>query len=139
MRRARVLVLALLLTGACGEDATLNESQPEEQLTLPTVPTTEESTLPPTTLPPTTLPPTTATSTTTTRRVVTTQAPVETSAAAGGDCHPSYRGACVPANASDVDCAGGSGNGPEYTGRVEVVGPDQYDLDRDGDGVGCES
>jgi resuscitation-promoting factor RpfB len=57
----------------------------------------------------------------------------------GGDCHPSYRGACVPI-ASDVDCAGGSGNGPRYVqGPVYVVGNDVYDLDSDGDGVGCES
>ncbi|MGV9784965.1 excalibur calcium-binding domain-containing protein [Nocardia farcinica] len=39
---------------------------------------------------------------------------------------------------SDVDCSGGSGNGPAYTGRVRV-GPDEYDLDRDNDGIGCES
>lgn len=54
-----------------------------------------------------------------------------------GSCHPSYRGACLDANASDYDCAGGSGNGPLYTGRVEVVGADDFGLDRDGDGVGC--
>jgi hypothetical protein len=41
--------------------------------------------------------------------------------------------------ASDVDCLGGSGNGPEYVGTVTVIGPDVYDLDRDGDGVGCEA
>jgi hypothetical protein len=52
-------------------------------------------------------------------------------------CHPSYTGACVPI-VSDVDCVGGSGDGPKYVGRVNVVGPDVYDLDRDGDGVGCE-
>ena len=52
------------------------------------------------------------------------------------NCHPSYT-PCVP-YASDVDCLGGSGNGPEYTGRVTVIGPDEYDLDRDGDGIGCE-
>lgn len=53
-------------------------------------------------------------------------------------CHASYEGACVPI-ASDVDCAGGSGNGPAYVrGPVYVVGPDVYDLDRDGDGVACE-
>jgi hypothetical protein len=53
-------------------------------------------------------------------------------------CHPSYEGACVPI-ASDVDCAGGSGNGPAYVrGPVYVVGPDVYGLDRDGDGVACE-
>ncbi|WJK41481.1 G5 domain-containing protein [Solwaraspora sp. WMMA2056] len=53
-------------------------------------------------------------------------------------CHSSYTGACVPI-AADVDCAGGSGNGPAYvSGPVRVVGPDVYDLDRDGDGVACE-
>jgi endonuclease YncB( thermonuclease family) len=51
-------------------------------------------------------------------------------------CDPNYTG-CVPID-SDVDCAGGSGNGPSYTGRVEVIGVDIYDLDRDGDGVACE-
>jgi hypothetical protein len=41
--------------------------------------------------------------------------------------------------ASDVDCAGGSGNGRAYVqGPVNVVGQDIYDLDRDGDGVACE-
>ncbi|MGH3680288.1 MAG: G5 domain-containing protein [Natronosporangium sp.] len=54
------------------------------------------------------------------------------------DCHPSYADVCVPF-ASDVDCAGGSGDGPAYVrGPVRVVGPDVYDLDRDGDGVACE-
>jgi hypothetical protein len=53
-------------------------------------------------------------------------------------CHPSYIGACLDPDASDYDCVGGSGNGPKYTGRVTVVGPDVFDLDRDGDGIGCE-
>lgn len=45
---------------------------------------------------------------------------------------------CVPVD-SDVDCAGGSGNGPSYVeGPVTVTGSDVYDLDRDGDGIGCE-
>jgi hypothetical protein len=53
-------------------------------------------------------------------------------------CDPNYSGACVPI-ASDVDCAGGSGNGPAYVhGPVRVVGTDIYGLDRDGNGVGCE-
>lgn len=53
-------------------------------------------------------------------------------------CDPNYSGACVPI-ASDVDCAGGSGNGPAYVrGPVRVVGTDIYDLDRNGDGIGCE-
>lgn len=55
------------------------------------------------------------------------------------ECDPNYSGACVPI-ASDVDCAGGSGNGPSYVqGPVNVVDEDIYDLDRDGDGVGCDS
>jgi hypothetical protein len=54
-------------------------------------------------------------------------------------CDPNYGGACVPI-ASDVDCAGGSGNGPAYVqGPVTVTGVDIYDLDRDGDGVGCDA
>lgn len=54
------------------------------------------------------------------------------------NCHPSYTGACLDANASDYDCRGGGGNGPYYTGRVTVVGPDVYRLDGDGDGTGCD-
>lgn len=67
----------------------------------------------------------------------TTTAPVATTKPAQDQCHPSYTGECVPF-ASDVDCRGGSGNGPYYVGRVTVIGPDVYDLDRDGDGIGCE-
>ena len=52
-------------------------------------------------------------------------------------CHPSYSG-CLKVDASDYDCAGGSGNGPYYTGPVRVIGPDVFGLDRDGDGWGCE-
>ncbi|WP_290865407.1 excalibur calcium-binding domain-containing protein [Hamadaea sp.] len=53
-------------------------------------------------------------------------------------CDPNYAGACVPV-ASDVDCAGGSGNGPAYfSGTARVVGTDIYDLDRDNDGIACE-
>ena len=52
------------------------------------------------------------------------------------NCTPGYD-PCLPP-AYDYDCQGGSGNGPAYTGRVNVTGPDIYGLDRDGDGVGCE-
>ena len=65
-------------------------------------------------------------------------APAPAPVAAGGGCDPNYSGQCVPI-ASDVDCAGGSGNGPAYTaGPVRVVGTDVYDLDRDGDGIACD-
>lgn len=55
-----------------------------------------------------------------------------------GGCDPNYSVACVPV-ASDVDCAGGSGDGPAYVqGPVHIVGTDIYDLDRDGDGIACD-
>lgn len=58
-------------------------------------------------------------------------------AASSHACDPNYSG-CVPI-ASDVDCAGGPGNGPEYVqGPIRVIGRDIYHLDRDGDGIGCE-
>jgi micrococcal nuclease len=78
-----------------------------------------------------------ATTTTTFATTTTTVAPATTTAPES-DCHPSYTGACVPI-VSDVDCKGGSGNGPEYVGRVNVVGPDDYDLDNDDDGIGCDN
>jgi hypothetical protein len=55
-------------------------------------------------------------------------------------CTPGYR-PCIPNRASDVDCYGGSGNGPRYTrpGVVyRVFGSDRYRLDADNDGRGCE-
>jgi hypothetical protein len=59
-------------------------------------------------------------------------------APADNGCDSNYEGACVPVS-SDVDCAGGSGNGPAYVeGPVWIVGSDIYDLDRDGDGIACD-
>ncbi|MEV6279987.1 hypothetical protein [Nocardia sp. NPDC051832] len=52
-------------------------------------------------------------------------------------CHSSYD-PCVPVT-SDVDCANGNGDGPAYTGPVRVIGPDVYNLDDNGNGVGCEA
>jgi hypothetical protein len=75
-------------------------------------------------------------------RAVVLRAPVTRVVAVGTkqtrQCDPNYSGACVPI-ASDVDCAGGSGNGPAYVqGPVRVVGDDHYGLDRDGDGTACD-
>lgn len=65
--------------------------------------------------------------------------PAPVPSADGGGCDPNYEGACVPIS-SDVDCSGGSGNGPAYVdGPVWIVGSDVYDLDRDGDGVACDT
>jgi hypothetical protein len=53
------------------------------------------------------------------------------------NCTSGYRPCIAPG--SDVDCAGGSGNGPRYVvGPVYVTGSDPYGLDADGDGVACE-
>lgn len=67
--------------------------------------------------------------------------PPPSAAPVAGRCHPSYEGTCIPPDVSDADCAGGSGNGPHYVQEtnVRVVGPDDFDLDSDGDGIGCEA
>ena len=61
----------------------------------------------------------------------------KTTASDRNACDPNYD-PCVPI-ASDVDCAGGSGNGPAYVvGPVRVIGTDVYRLDADHNGIGCE-
>jgi hypothetical protein len=61
-------------------------------------------------------------------------APTPTAAA---DCTPGYS-PCIPPG-PDVDCAGGSGDGPRYVnGPVYVTGSDPYGLDADHNGVGCQ-
>lgn len=47
------------------------------------------------------------------------------------DCNPNYSG-CVENSSYDLDC-------PDIGEEVEVLGNDEYGLDRDGDGYGCES
>ncbi|WP_311260477.1 G5 domain-containing protein [Microbacterium sp. WCS2018Hpa-9] len=69
---------------------------------------------------------------------VAVPAPVPLVQQGGGGCDSNYTGACVPIS-SDVDCAGGSGDGPGYVqGPVQIVGSDIYDLARDGDGIACD-
>ncbi|MFG2051206.1 G5 domain-containing protein [Micromonospora sp. NPDC048935] len=71
------------------------------------------------------------------KQSVTEVVAVGTKKPQSSNCDPNYSG-CVPI-ASDVDCAGGSGNGPAYvSGPIRVVGNDIYDLDRDGDGTACD-
>jgi len=66
-----------------------------------------------------------------------TPASVPPRTSASIQCDPNYSG-CVPV-ASDVDCAGGRGNGPEYVkGPVRVIGKDIYKLDGNHNGIGCE-
>ncbi len=149
-----VVLIGLLAVAAGGSDGSQDVAATEtaaattaprptttERIATTSTTSTTSTTAPPTTTaaPTTTAPPTTTSPPTTAPPTTAPPAPPPTVAAAplaGGGCHPSYD-PCVP-YASDVDCAGGSGNGPAYTGRVDVIGPDVYDLDRDGDGVGCE-
>ncbi|HTR74173.1 MAG TPA: hypothetical protein VMH33_02805 [Solirubrobacterales bacterium] len=54
-------------------------------------------------------------------------------------CDPNYEGACLHDGIGDYDCAGGSGDGPNYVeGPIYVVGADPFGLDEDGDGIACE-
>jgi hypothetical protein len=48
----------------------------------------------------------------------------------GGGCHPSYT-PCVPDVPGDLDCA-------DVGHAVTVIGPDEYGLDGNSDGTGCE-
>jgi beta-lactam-binding protein with PASTA domain len=69
----------------------------------------------------------------------TTEPPPPPPTAPARNCDPSYPDVCLDPNASDYDCAGGSGNGPRYVeGPIQVRPPDPFGLDADGDGVGCE-
>jgi hypothetical protein len=67
----------------------------------------------------------------------TTPAPAPPPPPPAPTCDPHYTDGCVPID-SDVDCAGGSGDGPSYAGFARVVGSDPYDLDSDNDGLACE-
>jgi hypothetical protein len=123
------LLTLFVVAGIFGDDTDTTTVEPTAAATSePSEPEPTEQTTPP------------AETTTTTAAAPTTTAapppPPPPPPPPSDECHPSYD-PCVPI-ASDVDCEGGSGNGPLYTGRVRVIGPDEYDLDSDGDGVGCE-
>ncbi len=54
--------------------------------------------------------------------------------ASAADCHPAYTGACIPIT-KDVDCS----QIRDRNFRLKDVTRDPYDLDRDNDGIACES
>ena len=70
------------------------------------------------------------------RLVVADVVPPAPAPAPASSCTPGYDPCLTPM--SDYDCAGGSGDGPGYTGPVRVTGSDPYGLDNDGDGYACE-
>ena len=87
-------------------------------------PRTHPPTHPPTTAAPATHPPAT--------KPTTTKPPAR-------NCDPAYPDACLHDGIGDYDCAGGSGNGPNYVeGPIRVLPPDPFGLDSDHDGIGCE-
>lgn len=70
-------------------------------------------------------------------KTATKPAPSPTPTSNSLSCNPNYSG-CVPI-ASDVDCAGGTGDGPAYlSGSARVIGTDVYGLDRDKNGIACD-
>ena len=124
-------VVAAIASTSDSAGTTISPTATVEPATATSVPATATPILP-TPVPPTPVPPTAV------PFVAPTQPPLPPTMPPPPACHPSYTGACLNPNASDYDCAGGSGNGPLYTGRVNVVGPDVFDLDNTNDGVGCE-
>ncbi len=144
------MVLVFAVLAAVGGESNGREvaTRPASEADLAELPQVTTTTLQPTT---TRRPTTTAVPTTTTLAPTTTAVPITTPAivtapppaappaAEEEGCHSSYEGVCLPF-ASDVDCAGGSGNGPVYTSaeNFSIVGPDEYGLDSDNDGLGCE-
>jgi hypothetical protein len=133
------LVAALLLMGigaalGGGGDTT----QAAALTSRPTVTVTSETTVTAAARPNVTLTATATATVTKKVRTTVTAKPAAPRAQAASNCTPGYS-PCLPP-ADDYDCAGGSGNGPEYAdGPIAVTGSDPYGLDADGDGVACES
>ncbi len=120
------LLIAALAAG-CGGTDTLTANDVSPSKTTKSTVKHKRKARPTTTIAPTT------TTTESTRSMPT----LDVTPPRRADCTPGYD-PCIPP-ASDVDCAGGSGNGPAYAeGPVHVTGSDIYGLDYDGDGIGCE-
>lgn len=59
-------------------------------------------------------------------------------ATTGDACNANYRGRCLPLD-EDVDCLPSDGDGPWFIdATVVVMGEDVFELDDDGDGLGCD-
>jgi hypothetical protein len=134
------LVLGVILTSCADGEPTATAVR---QTAPPATELVTTTTAAPATSPPTTRRPTTTTSKptpTTHRRPPTTRKPPQTTSAPARNCDSAYPDACLHDGIGDYDCAGGSGNGPNYVeGPITVRAPDPFGLDSDDDGVGCES
>ncbi|RSM79449.1 hypothetical protein DMH04_31165 [Kibdelosporangium aridum] len=122
-----------------GSTAPIADVAPVPPPTTATTTTTTATTSSSVPAPPPPPPPSPATPTTK-KSTTTKQAPPPPPPATdepAQNCHPNYD-PCVPV-AKDVDCKGGSGNGPEYVkGPIRVIGKDVYGLDDNNNGIGCE-
>jgi endonuclease YncB( thermonuclease family) len=63
--------------------------------------------------------------------VVAAPARIKTKSTVGAGCNANYS-PCIPNSPSDLDCA-------DVGRAVTIIGTDEYRLDADGDGSGCES
>lgn len=133
--------VALLVAGCGGTDSSKTTIEPTT--TPPATPTTTVAQATPTltaTPKPTHVPTTKPAPRTTVRTTRPPQPrPSTTSAAPVRNCDPAYPDVCLHDGIGDYDCAGGSGNGPNYvSGPIRVLPPDPFGLDANGNGVGCE-
>jgi hypothetical protein len=72
--------------------------------------------------------------------LVVAKAPPPPATTAPRNCDPAYPDVCLHDGIGDYDCAGGTGNGPNYVrGPIRVLPPDPFGLDADGDGTGCDT
>lgn len=132
-----VAVAAIVIPTSEGREITTGTSFATGPSTTTTTSTTTSSTTTSTTTT-TILPPTTTTTAPPPPPPPPAAAPPAVAAApAPSSCNPNYT-PCIPMTTDDVDCLGGGGDGPVYTGPVRITGTDVYGLDRDGDGSACE-
>ena len=139
------VVALLALASACGDDSDGAEQEPTPTATTapaeaPTVVPTPTAPPEPSPEPPPTEPPEpTPTSPPAPEPTEPPSPAAPEPAEPQVQCDPSYPDVCIPVGAADYDCAGGSGNGPNYiAGPIRVLPPDPHGLDRDGNGWGCE-
>jgi len=116
-------------TLAAADTPTTTTTQPPQTIATQPPPTAAPATTKPHLAPPTT------------RRVVATTTPrLPATTATKRNCDPAYPDVCLPDGIGDFDCAGGSGNGPNYVkGPIRVLSPDPFRLDADHNGWGCET
>jgi hypothetical protein len=129
-----LLLLALTACAKAAESAALSNPSPSSPSMAPSPAPSYSVSLPPSATSKPLPKPTKAKPTT------PKPAPPTTTKPPASNCDPSYPDVCLHDGIGDYDCAGGTGNGPNYvTGPVRVVGSDPFGLDGNNDGWGCTS